>query len=575
MKRLIKAVCTFLLVLSTGLTGLSLYGCSNRRGGGEVIDTSRTQIYVAVFNGGYGSEWLQNAKVRFEETFKDKSYESGKKGAQIIITPYLDRSICSTSLYNNIDLNPNEMFFTETIPYQEFVSGGKFLDITEAVTTPLTEFGEEKSIEDKMFPYHIENFKTDGKYYALPYYEAFHGIIYDVDMFEDELFYFALDQDNDNDGFIFDLEDERSYGPDGRTGVIDGVDYSVDDGLPATYEEFYRLCDRMKEQGIDPITWSGGNPSEVTKTMSALHADYEGADQMMLNLTFDGTATGLVDTVDENGNITLQDPLEITEENGYMLQRQAGKYYALDFFDTIIEREYYADLTFNTSQSNTGAQEEYLYSKFSSSKTPIAMLVDGSYWENEASGIFTDMVNGGYGQAAAKENRRFALMPYPKATQEKLEEQTSPVFMDINYSTALVSSRIEEFKIPLALDLLRFLHTDKELCEYTVTTNTPKPYQYDLGEEYLSRMTYYGRSLYELHSSGNIIYPSSNSPVFYRNFNNLTPEVRPWVSTIGTSTYNVPITGLRASGVDAKDYFDGLMNARGETYWRNNILVNL
>ncbi len=574
MKKFIKMVCAFVLAFSTCLAGFSLYGCS-RDGSGETIDPSRTQLYVAVFNGGYGSEWLQNAKVRFEEEFKDKSYESGKKGAQIIITPYLDRSICSTSLYNNMDLNPNEMFFTESIPYQEFVTGGKFLDITEAVTTPLTEFGEEKSIEDKMFPYHIENFKTGGKYYALPYYEAFHGIIYDVDMFEDELFYFALDKNNGNGGFIFDLEDERSYGPDGRTGVIDGVDYSADDGLPATYEEFYQLCDRMKEQGIAPITWSGGYPSEVTKTISALHADYEGAEQMMLNLTFDGTATDLVDTVDENGNITLQEPVEITAENGYMLQRQAGKYYALDFFDTIIEREYYADLTFNTSQSNTGAQEEYLYSRFSSSKTPIAMLVDGTYWENEASGIFTDMVNGGYGQAAAKENRRFALMPYPKATQEKLDEQTSPVFMDINYSTSLVSSRIEEYKIPLAYDLLRFLHTDEELCEYTVATNTPKPFQYDLGEEYLDRMTYYGRSLYEMHSTGNIIYPSSNSPVFYRNFSNLTPEFRPWVSTIGTSSYNVPITGLRASGVDAKAYFDGLMNARGETYWRNNILINL
>ena len=574
MKKFIKMVCTFVLAFSTCLAGFSLYGCS-RDGSGETIDPSRTQLYVAVFNGGYGSEWLQNAKVRFEEEFKDKSYESGKKGAQIIITPYLDRSICSTSLYNNMDLNPNEMSFTESIPYQEFVTGGKFLDITEAVTTPLTEFGEEKSIEDKMFPYHIENFKTGGKYYALPYYEAFHGIIYDVDMFEDELFYFALDKNNGNGGFIFDLEDERSYGPDGKTGVIDGVDYSADDGLPATYEEFYQLCDRMKEQGIAPITWSGGYPSEVTKTISALHADYEGAEQMMLNLTFDGTATDLVDTVDENGNITLQEPVEITAENGYMLQRQAGKYYALDFFDTIIEREYYADLTFNTSQSNTGAQEEYLYSRFSSSKTPIAMLVDGTYWENEASGIFTDMVNGGYGQAAAKENRRFALMPYPKATQEKLDEQTSPVFMDINYSTSLVSSRIEEYKIPLAYDLLRFLHTDEELCEYTVATNTPKPFQYDLGEEYLDRMTYYGRSLYEMHSTGNIIYPSSNSPVFYRNFSNLTPEFRPWVSTIGTSSYNVPITGLRASGVDAKAYFDGLMNARGETYWRNNILINL
>lgn len=567
MKNVMKQICSFLLALPLCVGVISAAGCSGR-GEGEKIDPSKTQLYAANFKGGYGDAWLQGAKLRFEEQFKDKSYEEGKKGVQIIITNYLDRSICGTSLYNNIDLNPNEIFFTESIPYQEFVAGGKFLDITEAVTQPLTEYGETKSIEDKMFSYHIENFKTDGKYYGLPFYEAFYGIMYDVDLFDSELFYFAKDRENGNGGFVFDLEDERGTGPDGIYGTSD-------DGLPATYDDFYLLCERMKEQGVQPITWSGMYLSEVTKAMSALHADYEGSEQMMMNFTFSGTAIDLVDTIDADGNIRYMEPTQITQENGYLLQRQAGKYYALDFFDTIVENEYYADLTFNTSQSNIGAQEEFLYSRMSSKKTPIAMLVDGSYWENEATGIFSDMEYGGYGEAAAKQNRRFALMPYPKATQEKLEEQTPSVFMDINYSTMLISSTIDEYKIPLATDFLRFLHTDTELCEYTVATNTPKPFDYELGEDYLSRMTYYGRSLYELHSSGNIIYPSSNEPVFYKNFTNLTPESKPWVSTIGSSSYNVPMTGLRASGVDAKAYFDGLTAARGETYWKNNILINL
>ena len=36
---------------------------------------------------------------------------------------------------------------------------------------------------------------SDGKYYGLPHYESFFGIIYDVDMFEEELLYFADEVD--------------------------------------------------------------------------------------------------------------------------------------------------------------------------------------------------------------------------------------------------------------------------------------------------------------------------------------------------------------------------------------------
>lgn len=461
------------------------------------------------------------------------------------------------------------MFFTEAIYYQDLVSSGKVLEITDAVTEPLTEFGEEKSIEDKMFPNHVNYFKTQDKYYAIPFYEAFHGIIYDVDLFENELLYFAADKNNGNEGFILGLDDTRSAGPDNTPGTSD-------DGLPATYEEFYKLCDRIKAQGLQPITWSGQFPSEVTKTISALHADYEGEEQMMLNVTFNGEATDLVESIDNNGNITLSEPTQITAQNGYLLAKQAGKYYALDFFDTIIEREYYASLTFNTAISNTGAQEEYLYSSMSSKKTPIAMLVDGTYWENEATGIFTDMVNGGYGEKAAKTNRRFALMPYPKATEEKLEENRASIFTDINYSAIVVNANIESFRIPLAKAFLRFLHTDTEMREYTVATNTPKPYNYTMTDEYLNQMTYYGRSLYNLHSSSTIIYPASNEEVFYKNQADLCPTMgTPWASIVNTRSFGIPVTALREDGVNAKNYFEGISAARGETYWKTNILSKL
>lgn len=534
---------------------------------GEKIDKSKTQLYVGNYKGGYGDAWLRGAKKRFEALYKDKSFEAGKTGVQIVIDNG-DRSICGTSLFDKIALSNNELFFTESIYYQDFVSAGKLLDITDAVTEPLSEFDEDRSIEDKMFSYHIDTFKTQNKYYGLPFYEAFHGIIYDVDLFENELLYFAADADNGNDGFILDLEDARGAGPDNKPNTSD-------DGLPATYAQFYALCERIKQQGLQPIIWSGQYPAETSKTLSAMQADYEGAEQMMLNVTFRGEATDLVDTVDRNGNMTFLPPTEITKDNGYLLAKQAGKYKALEFFDTIIENRYYADLTFNTAMSNTGAQEEYLYSSMSRKKTPIAMLVDGTYWENEATGIFTDMVNGGYGERAAKENRRFALMPYPKADEQKLAAGNPTVFTDINYSTALVNAKIEAYKIPLAKAFLRFLHTDGEMREYNVATNTPKPFRYTMTDADLARLTYYGRSLFALHATGTIVYPASTEEVFYRNQAILNPTDRPWASIVNGTSYGIPVTALKNADVDAKGYFEGISNARGQAYWNNYVLSNL
>lgn len=551
----------FIAALSLFLVPCMIFLCSCRRHRGgqnvlEEIDKSKTQLYVGNYKGGYGDQWLWNAKPRFEELFKDESFESGKRGVQIIIKNK-DRQICGPALFDNVRLSGDDVVFTEGVYYHDYVEANRFLDITDCVTEPLTEFGETKSIEDKMFDYHIRNFRTkDGKYYALPFYEAFHGIIYDADLFEEENYYFADNRSNGNGGFVTGPDDKKSKGLDGEYGTDD-------DGLPLTYADFYLLCDRIKESGNAPVTWSGQYPLETTKTVSALDFDYEGPEQAMLNVTFSGKATTLVEyddkghiKFDEDGRIVYREPVEIKPGNEYLIRQQAGKYYALEFINTIVDNEYYADLTYNQAQSNTGVQEEFLYSRFSSKKTPIAMLIDGSYWENEAKSVFEDMVNGGYGEAASRKSRRFAFMPYPKATADKVGEPTT--FTDINYSTTFVNAVIDPQIIPLAKKFVRFLHTDREMREYTATTNTPKPFDFEMTQEYLDKMTHYGRSLYKLHSSGTIIYPSSENPFFAENQWLLTPTEMTWNSVVNRQGYGCPVLGLREPGVDAEGYFKGL-----------------
>ena len=46
----------------------------------DTNDENKTQISVATWDGGLGSAWLENAAARFEELYKDKSFEEGKTG---------------------------------------------------------------------------------------------------------------------------------------------------------------------------------------------------------------------------------------------------------------------------------------------------------------------------------------------------------------------------------------------------------------------------------------------------------------------------------------------------------------
>ena len=292
-----KKIGLFIIML---LTILTLAACNiDRIGEDEDADLGKTQLYIGNFDGGYGDEWLDKVKLRFEEKYKDVSFEEGKKGVQVIIRN--SKNFVGVTLQNEIQGLQQDVFFTESVYYYDFVNQGLLLDISDVVEQPLNyEFidgventeTETLSIEDKMRQGHIDFLKTpDEAYYGLPFYEANYALIYDVDLFEDELLYFAKDGLGNSFGFITDLEMERSAGPDGNPETI------YDNGLPATYEDFFKLADYMVRKNIVPITWAGNVQNYVSSLLTSFWTDFEGREQMMLNYTFDGTAENIVNWV--------------------------------------------------------------------------------------------------------------------------------------------------------------------------------------------------------------------------------------------------------------------------------------
>ena len=199
-------------VALAGIIGASVVStCVGYTKPGAEIDPTKTQLYVSNYNGGQGTAWIDTENStddmigRFEEAYKNVSFEDGKTGVQVMVTPTKTKGNTLISQMNGME---EEVFFQEDVPYGTAADAGKFLDITDVVNSIQAQEGV--SISETR----LENLSVDGKYYAIPHYEIYDGITYDVDLFEDELLYFADERDNGNNGFLVTKNDIRSKGPD-------------------------------------------------------------------------------------------------------------------------------------------------------------------------------------------------------------------------------------------------------------------------------------------------------------------------------------------------------------------------
>ena len=219
-------------VLTVGTLGLAACGGGNGGGGNGGGNNNADTIYVKMYNGGFGTAWLSKAGEEY----------TAKTGTKISIKTFKSESMGP----QNVKTDSAELFFLQDSHYYNFVEAGVLADISEAVTGA-NPYETGKTIEDKLSE-DQKSFLTvkDGKYYALPHYVGNWGIVYDMQLFDDSNYYFAEGQDKNDEWqdvddrairakFVKAKTDKKANGPDG----VYGTD---DDGLPATYDEFFKLC---------------------------------------------------------------------------------------------------------------------------------------------------------------------------------------------------------------------------------------------------------------------------------------------------------------------------------------------
>ena len=511
----------------------------------QVADTTKAQLYISNFNGGYGSEFLVNAINRFCEMYKDTEFIPGTKGVQIWVDQH--KGLNPETMNGSRD----EIYFLENMNYYDMLYSGYLLDITDMVTEKLTAYGENQSIEDKIPETYRNYFKTEqGKYYALPHYVSGFNITYDIDVMDKN----SLFRSEDGEFNCTSTSPNLSSGPDGKKGTYD-------DGLPATYDEFYELCDAMKRRSVTPIGWSGMYDFYITTFMAQLKADFEGS-EAPISYIFDGTATKLVDSINSDGSINYMPATTITPENGYLMFKSAGSYYSYKFIEGLLSGNYYYSRSFNGSISHMDIQSIYLLSRFKQQtgigSEGMAMLVEGEWWVNEASATFGQMKT--YKNASLAE-RRIALMPLPKATQAQVGEKQT--ILDANNSLCCISAFIAPEKITLAKKFLQFMETNESLCEFFVSTNTPRAYSFDYSGIYDSLCPYAKSVLNLYYENAEIVLPLSSSRFFYKNYSEFNSQI-----IMQTKEHITPARDM-SKGVTANQLFSELNNKYSSSMWTN------
>ena len=196
------------------------------------------------------------------------------------------------------------------------------------------------------------------------------------------------------------------------------------------------------------------------------------------------------------------------------------------------------------------------------------MLLDGTWWDSEANDTYL-LMEGTYGAAASKLNRRIGLLPLPKATQAQVgQKQTNIILKDsLGFVNAKEASK-SDVAMELAKAFLQFCHTDESLEAFNKIQNMPKPYNYTVSETALSEMSQFGRDLYQLHLDSNYVFPLSKNPLVLSNISKFTP-IYSWGTRIGNTTESIITDVFRYNhSITAKKYFDGMYKDRSIT-WEN------
>ena len=588
MRKQFRKIATIALAGVVGSTGIAAFaGCSDPYG-------NMTQLSIHYYNGGLGSDWINESIADFEEMFKDTSFEAGKTGVKILLTADKSMDELATSISTGAD-KADILYTSEGGVVELLNTEGILYDTTEMATEKvynadgevtlnaagdgfeIVEDGE--SMYDRMHPYYQDAYNLAGTQWAtndgdisfslLPYEDTVAGIILDYDLYE-ELY--------------------NKYYNAGQIGEMTGYKYEGDSvAMPSTWDEFFDLLSAMRT--IDAGRYSGFMYSVDYYTPSiesAVIADVDGTDEGVADPTqYSGyrmytTYTG---TYDFGGELGVQ---TITPDNAYLLTQTDGYRQMVEVAMRLFEHgsngsENYDNGVMNNPTYST-AQANFVMSKISTTAPRILAIMEGDWFENEARATFNSM--GVTNAENAYGKRRFRLMPVPHATAEEVADgKTYKVGgFSSGYPIILNAKTLEgnEAKEKVAKLWIQFTHSDSQMNVFTKWSGSVRPYLYDVTEDTKSQMTPFAKSILELQledrkEDGAIEIIRNNQINRSSDVRNSSAPIN-FATRIDNTTYsnaavianmvtlrksNVSWTGESAIAAMVEKYVDGMLTYRG------------
>lgn len=501
---------SIILVLSAVIFAFNLIACKPRVDPDSKIDKTKQQIYVSVYLGGHGSQWADDAAKEYNKLIAGDGYE-------VIIQ---EEKRVSTDIIAEIKTGRcKDMYISADSNFITGIYGNNLEDLTDVWNTkPDADgptVGEKMTRPEEWLDVYRNNITGKGVY-ALPYFDAITGLVYDHQLFvEKEWCLFAnaatdgakltaqgIEYTNQSGRLVFVSSSGRTnYKPGDYilTAGKDGKYGTYDDGQPVGETQWADMLDRItqsKRGGYPnvPFIWSGEIKDYVTDIYSALFAQYGGPDDFNTYFNYD---SGGKNVSLQTSDGPVEKPISVT--NGYDVFKMQSLVRAYEFLKTYFTPDDHVhSATEDTTVNHLAAQKLFLSGFLgSSSNREAAMLVEGAWWEYEARNVFKD-IEKSYDSERGYGMRDYRYMLLPDLTGQK----AGKTYFGCGESGVIVIPKIPnntETKLALTKEFLLFVYKDETLRHTTKITGNVFPMNYALTEDDRAGMTPFARNMLDIY----------------------------------------------------------------------------
>ena len=565
MKKIIR---TTVVGLAT-LMGLSMVACGPEKydptgSGSGGIDKNKTQIYVDVYNGGTGVQWIEDLATQWNATQTEfEVLINGKEKFNI------EQAIAQ--MQSGLSDTSATIFYTVTPSYGTSVIDGNYLvDLSDVLARDVD--GNGKTIGEKLGT--TEDFvkgwksiatKSDGSgMYALPYADSYNGFVYDHDTFlqYNWVTYAPTSEasaaaangiqttvDGDKLKITSTTSDYYYVGEYLLTKGKDGKYGTYDDGQPVTLNDWNVMIDKIVN-GIDgknkrkAFLWTGQHSEYMDPTFYSLLSQIGGMD--VYSAVMQKNSNGASVPLNDGSSVV------INYDNGYLADKAQAITDTLEFMETIVCNEDAVNpKSYSGQVTHTDAQNAFLLGFYNDRTNPeTAMLAEGVWWENEARSFFLSLENDGeegrgYGQ------RRYRYMLYPDFEGQASSKSHFTVVDGGSVAIAkLPDNEKNNKKTQASKDFLAFTLKDENLRMFTRRTGVLRAYKYELTAEDRAAMTPFARCAYDIYQDTENIeiihqaFTLQGSPIYKAT----GVEGVDWISTTQNMEYFSCAQALKAGG---------------------------